>query len=84
MSLQHLQTVDKLVAFAKQAAAYCQTVNDCGVMSSVAMGQYARLRNLHEGKPIDGKWKQWGRDQDAKRNAERSILVDHMIGGENV
>jgi hypothetical protein len=52
--------------FLKEAKAYVEAVINCGTMSSVAMGQFARLRTVYEGKPAAGKWAKWAEHKDRK------------------
>lgn len=49
-------TDEQKIEFVKEAMAFVEAVTNTGITSSVSMAQYARLRNVYEGKPAAGKW----------------------------
>ena len=48
----------------KECTAFVEAVSNCGITSSVALAQYARLRNVYDGKPAEGKWAKWAERKD--------------------
>ena len=54
------------VEMVKEASAFVEAVNDKGITSSYALAAYARLRNVYDGKPAEGKWARWAEEKDRR------------------
>ena len=51
-------------AMIREASAFCAAVATYGMMHSNSLAAFARLRNVYDGKPAEGKWAKWAEHKD--------------------
>jgi hypothetical protein len=54
-------------AMIREATAFCAAVATYGIMHSNSLAAFARLRNVYDGKPVEGKWAKWSAAMDKRQ-----------------